>query len=683
MDALSPSAINALGSRQNTVPRTILPRCCSECLVRSTDDAESTRIKRLNTPALVFCMAAVAISVPLNMGQHTMVLGAVVMCAGFTVFIVGSYASPRQTTRMLDVLIVLATVGVLIVDFALASGKKVRTWQAVVLVLDAILVFDRRHMPPFVLGITVVYLAVESFESATRLGLYETLGRWGTDGKAQVCDCESPPCGIGTTGVWNFIQFNLCVFVDYYLTRSFANGLRHQLRRVRAVVAVATAVTKSLAVYDVEEAQRVIEESREDLPEELEESYSQLLENLRSYKSYLPHSCLVHAMEDSPQYPSRSATGTASGGADPVQDVLATDNIGDEVMPEEFRVETPHAAIYRTRFCRVSLACVNRVGYVKRDLEDLLDAAHSEWMARDVAEWCERVQDAGGVVDVIMGDHRFASFNARKTCGNHSAAAASVVFKHGSMGQDSDNTYAPLRLTGCVITGGAVCGDMGCASAMRFMVLGTTPVLLRQLERAAAVWQVRVLMDAVAYEGAHYAWQGELLGAVVTHKCSRVPIRVFQLVAERRGPAGELNEEWMYLLARLEPSILDAQNNKLEKLIKTWTTKVIDPPEHPRIDAGDGLVWRLNAVGLECIHSRNTPLIIPTPSTISAASPLHPPPPSVFDESSASTPYSPMAGSPAQDPAVRGRNNNPEQQVADYADLEKSPQAYVGGPYQT
>eukprot|EP00756_Hemistasia_phaeocysticola_P033923 Hpha_TRINITY_DN16493_c4_g1::TRINITY_DN16493_c4_g1_i1::g.159817::m.159817 len=69
--------------------------------------------------------------------------------------------------------------------------------------------------------------------------------------------------------------------------------MRLQVRRVEASVDVAAVVAAALARYDVDEAEQAIDKD-EHLPHELAESYRRLVSNLRGYRAYLPHSCLVH-----------------------------------------------------------------------------------------------------------------------------------------------------------------------------------------------------------------------------------------------------------------------------------------------------------------------------------------------------------------------------------------------------
>eukprot|EP00754_Rhynchopus_humris_P046455 Rhum_TRINITY_DN5983_c1_g1::Rhum_TRINITY_DN5983_c1_g1_i1::g.18867::m.18867 len=75
-----------------------------------------------------------------------------------------------------------------------------------------------------------------------------------------------------------------------------------------------------------------------------------------------------------------------------------------------------------------------------------------------------------GMVDLFMCDRVFVSFNASKSCVRHatSAAAASREF-HDVFGKDPS---ARISLNVALVTGAALCGDMGCDVMKRYNVAG-------------------------------------------------------------------------------------------------------------------------------------------------------------------------------------------------------------------
>eukprot|EP00756_Hemistasia_phaeocysticola_P035319 Hpha_TRINITY_DN16575_c5_g2::TRINITY_DN16575_c5_g2_i2::g.135814::m.135814 len=130
------------------------------------------------------------------------------------------------------------------------------------------------------------------------------------------------------------------------------------------------------------------------------------------------------------------------------------------------------------------------VGYLKSFQLEEVD--NKRWIEADVERWCVAVAAARGVVDMIGGDRRYASFNARRQCKGHASAAVEVLSSRGTLRQSRG-------WTGCVVSGPAVCGSFGCATTMRFMVLGGVSSSLHPLERIAAQWRIKVLTDSEAH----------------------------------------------------------------------------------------------------------------------------------------------------------------------------------------
>ena len=167
----------------------------------------------------------------------------------------------------------------------------------------------------------------------------------------------------------------------------------------------------------------------------------------------------------------------------------------------------------RVRGKRVTLVGVNRVGFTAA-FGSACDEEKKVWMEGDIPKWCESVAAFSGVVDVVCGDRRFASFNAVSKCDGHAPRGISVVQGHNAredkgkfeilrtfVRQRSLREFGSLRATGVVVTGQVICGDFGSDSFLRFMVLGKTACSLYALERTASAWQVSCLADSEAYKG--------------------------------------------------------------------------------------------------------------------------------------------------------------------------------------
>eukprot|EP00756_Hemistasia_phaeocysticola_P013182 Hpha_TRINITY_DN15256_c4_g11::TRINITY_DN15256_c4_g11_i2::g.65081::m.65081 len=369
----------------------------------------------------------------------------------------------HSMSEMVDLLVLGSFIGTLCVDWFAAAELRARYWNLVVMLLDMTLVFERDRMIPIVIVGTMAYLTFEGLESAARFGAYEVV----TSVPIVACDCADPPCALPFENVTSNVALAAVVLLtDFYLTRGFAGNLRLQLRRVNTSVEVAAKIVAALAKYDVEGAEEVIKGGR-DLPEELAQSFMQLLINLRSYKAYLPHSCLVRTEAiDDKDTPSVEDAQIPDARQEPSDDgshgsgsTRGSFTSRQSLTSESARATGALKAVPHR--VRVSLAAGNMIGYLTSQ-GDLTGDTNAEWISGDVEQWCAGVAATKGVVDLIGGDRRYASFNARAKCGDHAGAAVEALSVRGGDGERS----------GCVVTGQAVCGDFGSASVLRFMVLG-------------------------------------------------------------------------------------------------------------------------------------------------------------------------------------------------------------------
>eukprot|EP00756_Hemistasia_phaeocysticola_P030976 Hpha_TRINITY_DN16323_c2_g1::TRINITY_DN16323_c2_g1_i1::g.60780::m.60780 len=278
-------------------------RCCNwflGLLVQDSDTVEEVRIKRRLFPVcMVLCVFAswgVLHGVQGSLFMH--MVGASICVLGTIVFMAGVVFNAAPAGYLVDAMLAFETVGLCLMDLHTAAvSRSFRSWSYVVLVLDIALVFNRNHLPRFVLPLVLVYLAGEHIESAAKFGLYDA-GYWGTGVKESYCNCVSPPCTVDAEMAFdNFLSVCMVIILDFYFTRGFAMSMRVQLQSIESSVRVSEDVAAALARYDVDEAEKVIAKG-DDLHPGLTASFMQLLSNLRSYKAYLPHSCLVP--QDSP-----------------------------------------------------------------------------------------------------------------------------------------------------------------------------------------------------------------------------------------------------------------------------------------------------------------------------------------------------------------------------------------------
>eukprot|EP00756_Hemistasia_phaeocysticola_P001436 Hpha_TRINITY_DN11013_c0_g2::TRINITY_DN11013_c0_g2_i1::g.92697::m.92697 len=544
----------------------------TRCFMRKEDRFGDVLIKKTGLPLLF--SAAIIVVPSLVDSRITPMLFATIcffVMSYIIIFTRAVWPVGGGMKQALNALLPLITIASCCYDLNQKSLLLPSHLSTVILYLDASLVYQCRSQPLVIFPVVLLYLSLQTMESGVRYGLYDWIG----GGSIDVCECANPPCARGViNAIAEFGWLALLLLGDFYLTRGFCHGLDAQIRKMRSTVKVSGAVAERLARYDVDEAQEKIEWAKEkkELPQEMANSFLQLVENLRSYKAYLPQSCLVSDTEedeDTTLHRDSSPTSEISTHSGLVNEMVKaqSDSETSSVGRQESGISVVKKAAPRR--VRASLVCGNCVGYLSRH-EDLTDTAHTEWMSNDVEEWCASVQGVKGVVDLLWGDRRYASFNARQTCSDHAAAGIDVL----SSRQERQGEWS-----GCVVTGQTVCGDFGSSGMLRFMILGRSAGALQPLERLAAQWKVPVLADAEAYNAACFLWDGLLLGAVLLKKKGPVPFRVYRMESRRSG--GEQGTEWMYELASLGMLNSATQSDSREKHMKLIISRLPPCPAPP------------------------------------------------------------------------------------------------------
>eukprot|EP00756_Hemistasia_phaeocysticola_P014580 Hpha_TRINITY_DN15344_c9_g1::TRINITY_DN15344_c9_g1_i1::g.89583::m.89583 len=565
---------------------------CYKWALRPDDSPDDAFLKKSFVPVIfvVFLLNVTGIYQGVVEGRKLILIGSVWL-VGIHLWNLFRIAMGRDLGLTVDVAMVGYAIGTMVIDLSAIAELRPRVSVYVVLILDGCLVW-RRHRPlRWVLGIAIGYSFIERMESGFGFGLYD----WGTRAP-EVCNCAEPPCPSGfSTAFTQHIGFVSLLLLDFYLTRGFAMDLFREMSKVKAAIEVVGDVASAFAKYDVDGAEVALQEAEEELPRELAESFMQLLANLRSYKAYLPHSCLVGEdgkeeelhkhIAESPGYlnidPETSQITDRGSMSDDGSSCISDSSHGMG-EPKLSVSHVPRAAYRRTR---VSLAAGNMVGYLSShgDAHTHKDHALASWIAADVERWCSAVVGGKGVVDLIGGDRRYASFNARSACGGHASTAVEVLSSSRGEGAWS----------GCVVTGQAVCGDFGSNSMLRFMIMGPVPSSLRPLERLAAGWKTAALLDCDAFGGASFAWEGMLLGAVLYPKRLKGALRLYSMLQRREHGTAD-SGEWMYQIATISTGRYAAENEAAERRIRSALGTTGDPPPLP----GQPGVWWLREVYL-------------------------------------------------------------------------------------
>eukprot|EP01065_Artemidia_motanka_P043846 TRINITY_DN6149_c0_g1_i1.p1 TRINITY_DN6149_c0_g1~~TRINITY_DN6149_c0_g1_i1.p1 ORF type:complete len:590 (+),score=73.15 TRINITY_DN6149_c0_g1_i1:55-1770(+) len=486
--------------------------------------------------------------------------------------------SSRKPREVLGPGLLFILVGLLMVDLQAASRLGTRFWTFAVVYLDCALVFSVHDTyTRLILVIVCLWLTVDAAESAFRFGLYDSTYPFGgpDETKIGVCDCEDPPCAVGVQSLSGVFLY-LCVFLmDFHFTRGFAVGVQKQLALVRASVSVAERLALLLSRYEVELAEIVVQEGGELLPKQLHVSFNAILQNLKQYKAYLPQSCLETGLVASPGFDS----------PEPEPDQEADVHLR---LSRSYRSDLSDSRPVRTpalsplcrppREARVTLLCLNHVGFLSQISQHGTEL--TQWMTDEVSMFLTDVCASAGVVDLVNGDHFFASFNAVRSVPRHQVRALTAAWDltHAS-------PQAPVSNTCAVASGKALCGDFGTSSCRRFMVVGGLSNLLYALDRLAVRFSEPILADRNVFADAQLHWQMRLQCAAVFRKAwRRKPILLYTVGGAKDD---EAKEEWMYAVDA--QSDADSVNSRAERFV--------DGLAH--VPEGEPVTWPCPAVVLE------------------------------------------------------------------------------------
>ncbi|KAJ9443990.1 Adenylate cyclase [Diplonema papillatum] len=201
----------------------------------------------------------------------------------------------RLPSSLTSIIVIGQCVSIAIADWGSAALNVDRWWPTFVVVLDLLLVSREGKMAEILVYFVVIWLAVMSVEQSFRFGLldapmlpsYENrIGRTCVpDGAA----CEYPPCA-QRTRLTTTLPLQLLVFVlDFWMTRGFAKQVMSEKGRLEASVQAANDVASALAAFDLPRARKSLDTAAAgNLPRAFADALAQLLENLTTYRPYLP-----------------------------------------------------------------------------------------------------------------------------------------------------------------------------------------------------------------------------------------------------------------------------------------------------------------------------------------------------------------------------------------------------------
>eukprot|EP01065_Artemidia_motanka_P029169 TRINITY_DN351_c1_g1_i2.p1 TRINITY_DN351_c1_g1~~TRINITY_DN351_c1_g1_i2.p1 ORF type:complete len:626 (+),score=165.83 TRINITY_DN351_c1_g1_i2:54-1931(+) len=540
-----------------------LLRQCVKSATRPTDTREERQVKAtfltINISAIALCVVNGALSTPQADGW-VYVTAILLFVSSHAAAFVGA------STELVKPYVLLCTLLGIALDFT-AHMDLHRRWTVLILIGDmTLLLTDCTKCTTMVVCMSGVWLAFFALDVSVTM-LYADAREWSffDYGEVQVCSCPSPPCAVSVFRAVSDSANHMFVFLlDFLLTQSFAARARYQLARVGASVDVAGLVAMHLSRYEVAEAQSVVEGDRGvELPTDLRLAFRRLLLNLEQYRPYLPMACFSGeaesefatteaerstALQSMTSFVGRprertnslpvarvntTGTGTSSSGSSEAGTIPLVASV--DRLDRNVRREPKSRA--------VTLLALNYKGFLGSP--NAGDGQVCAWIDDAVVRFENAVLRYQGVVDLLSVDHYFASFNSARSCASH---------RLNGLRSGWDATFEQcggLLPTAALTSGTAFCGDFGSSSHLRQMSIGPVASRLLMMERIAAVWGARLLMDNSVHERSVAAFYCRICAYVaLPAKISgggRVPVweAMQRSEVERAG-------EWMYELTGLQ-----------------------------------------------------------------------------------------------------------------------------------
>eukprot|EP00754_Rhynchopus_humris_P029580 Rhum_TRINITY_DN15224_c2_g1::Rhum_TRINITY_DN15224_c2_g1_i3::g.145601::m.145601 len=269
----------------------------------------------------------------------------------------------RCSDALLYFLLAGTAAGVLMADWAAASGLAMRGWPFLVIVVDLLLVLRApRYFARFLVCVVSLWLLVVAIEQTFRFGFFDLPGQPDLETRTRVCACDNPPCR-DATAIVSAIQF-IGVFVcDFYFTRRFADDVLKEQARVETSITAALHVAECLSLFDLKGAEDLLLQEREKLPDGMTNALHVLLHNLRCYKPYLPAGLVEHLHPTEGDTTNVPPPGVDSGEAC----IVFTDIVGStalwEKVPSMSDALKVHNAVMRD-------ACRRHGGYEVKTIGD-------------------------------------------------------------------------------------------------------------------------------------------------------------------------------------------------------------------------------------------------------------------------------------------------------------------------
>ena len=517
-----------------------------KCLngVLSLDGTLSTKMRELRTNFFIFACVGLVVSVgtwfatfPAQMSQPLSWIGSVVIQLALSAGMCAVLCRVPLTTGLVVVTLYVATSGVLMLDF---NGRVISMsfWPSLVLVIDMLLVMQvpTRYSLGLVCVI-VMWLFLLGVEESFRFGLFDIPGLAPQEGKygrlyyLEKSICEKPPCRKPFPSAVMLSSVGVFV-IDFLVTRGFAHEVLKEQASMERTINTVQEIASLLARYDVEKVAELLEEHEHELPVGMTVALRALEKNLRSYKAYLPQTCLLG---DEAVYEDNEEECSVTINSDPSK--LSHCSSGSLPAP----LKCARYITFVLTSVKATLLTVN-IKDTLRLVEQ--DSAHfSSFFTTLLLKTLKATESYRGMVDVFVGDRVHCSFNTLRQCVNH---ATSALHTATMLLQDSKLSQVNIG----VATGKVLRGDMGCEVMRRFSMVGTLVRDVHGMERAGRILGCDVLCNRLCFSDAECEHEMRLIPCKVeVSATSDTPEVVAELLPDLAA-SGHPVEEWMYQIGK-------------------------------------------------------------------------------------------------------------------------------------
>ena len=446
----------------------------------------------------------------------------------------------QVTDKLLQFLLVIYAIGVALGDLDTSVFQEAPAWPMFVIVIDFLLICEAPHYTSLmVVCACIVLLSVQASEKIFRYGLFDfEFGYYSQATRRENYECEKLPCRQSMLrGISNLCVELFVFLMDFVCTRGFAITVLEEKNRILASIEAANHIAISLSRFDLESSEELLDDSS--IPTDLKVAFQQILNNLRTYKPYLPQSCFPFDDDTDdgvPQSPmaSQSTEQTSVSGSTHTNSVLDLRPAVIVSLQKNFEPTT------------ASLLVVN----VRNSSSVLHNSIKSfGFLISDLITSCSEIIDRNkGTLDYFLGDRVFANFGACRPQRGHavscvSAASAMIVKEKILLKPHQEHvTDNVLSLNIGVGSGKLTCGDLGSETVMRFSIIGKVAGLVCAVERAACLFDVSILSEEGLYNQVRHTHMTRVhLQAIVFNNNTHI---VFEIIA---SSPNEPNE-WMYEL---------------------------------------------------------------------------------------------------------------------------------------